>query len=178
MSSIFSHIFIPITILLIFSNRLKLDPKKIVILSFFGILPDLDAYIFIHRAFLHNIFILVIPILIYLIIKDLQTYYIVSFYLASHIILDIFNGGVFLFYPFYDNVFFSRIELLFSDGNIISSIYYGINDKIVPIGRKEAMITSENVGTIILLIIITLSLYIRNLINKKYRKEIDIEKKD
>ena len=112
MSSLFNHIFIPLVILLIFSDKLRLNKRNIIALSFFGILPDADAFIFIHRAFLHNIFVLlIVPLVIFAFIKDIKIYGIISFYLMSHLILDIFNGGIFLFYPLYDNVFFSRMEV-------------------------------------------------------------------
>jgi hypothetical protein len=32
-------------------------------------------------------------------------YGIICFYLASYLILDLFTGGIFLFYPVYNNVF-------------------------------------------------------------------------
>lgn len=167
MSSLFGHIFIPLVILLIFSDKLKLDQKKIIILSFISILPDADAFIFIHRAFLHNIFVLlIVPLLIFVIIKDIKIYGIISFYLMSHLILDIFNGGIFLFYPLYDNVFFSRIEVWFNNGYMIYVLNYGISEKIVSMGIGEPMISSENIGTTILLIIIMLL----SIITSKYKK--------
>jgi len=162
MSSLFSHIFIPLTILLIFSGKLRLDPKKIMVLSFFGILPDADAFIFTHRAFLHNVFVLIIPLLIFIFVKNKEIPGIISFYLVSHIILDIFNGGVFLLYPFYGSVFFSRIEVWFNNGDMLPIIYYGISDTIMPVGRGESMISSENVGTAILLTVVILLSTIKN----------------
>lgn len=162
MSSLFSHIFIPLAILFIFSGKLKLDPKKIIILSFFGILPDADAFIFIHRASFHNILILIIPVLIFVFIRDIKISGMIFFYLISHLILDIFNGGIFLFYPFYDNVFFFRVELWFHNGDIVPALYYGISEKIMPTTRGEPMISSENIGTAILLIILTLFSIVRN----------------
>ncbi len=162
MSSLFSHIFIPLAILFIFSRRLKLDQKQIIVLSFFGILPDADAFIFIHRASFHNILILIIPILIFIFIRDIKISGMIFFYLISHIILDIFNGGVFLLYPFYDIVFFFRAEVWFHKGDIIPALYYGISEQIVPTTRGEPMISSENIGTAILLVILTLFSIVRN----------------
>lgn len=157
MSSLFSHIFIPLVILFIFANKLKLNNRNIIMLSFFGILSDADAYIFIHRASFHNVFILIIPILLFIFIKDIKIWGIMTFYLLSHIILDIFNGGVFLLYPLYDNVFFFRAYVWFNDGGMMPTLYYGISDNIVPmlIGRGEPMISSENIGTAILLIMVS-----------------------
>lgn len=170
MSSLFSHIFIPLAILFIFSGKLKFDQKKILILSFFGILPDVDACIFIHRASFHSIFILIIPILIFVVLKDKEISGIVAFYLMSHIILDIFNGGVYLLYPLYDSVFFFRAELWFNGGDIVRIVYYGISEQIVPMGRGEPMISSENIGTAILLTIVILSSMIIN--RYKYKEKL------
>lgn len=159
MSSLFSHIFIPLAILFIFAHKLKLSHRNIIILSFFGMLPDADAYFFIHRASFHNIFILAVPILLFIFIRDVKVLGIMTFYLASHIILDIFNGGVFLLYPFYDNVFFFRMDVWFNDGNMLPTLYYGITNKIVSMkigGGGEPVISSENIGTLILLIIVSL----------------------
>ena len=137
-------------------------------LSFFGILPDADVLVSIHRAFLHNIFILlIVPLVIFVFIKDIKIYGIITFYLMSHLILDIFNGGIFLLYPLYDSVFFSRIEIWFHSGDIIPVIYYGISDKIVPMGKGEPMISSENIGVAILLIITVLVSVIINHGTKK-----------
>ena len=153
MSSLFSHIFIPIVILLILSNRLKLDPRKIVLLSPFGILPDADIFLF-HRASLHNIFILFIPLLAFIFIKNRRDIFgIICFYLMSHIILDIFNGGIYILYPFYEKVFFIHTEIIFNYNNIIPIIDYGIGNDIMNNGISEPMISSENIGISILLII-------------------------
>jgi hypothetical protein len=151
MSSLFNHLFIPITILLIFSKRLKIDPRNIILFSFFGILPDADIFLF-HRATLHNIFILVIPILIFIFIKDAREISgIICFYLGSHLLLDIFDGGIFLLYPFYKNVFYCVVELIFKDGMIFNM---GIGDRIINIKTiGEPMISSENIGVAVLLVI-------------------------
>lgn len=162
MSSLFSHIFIPLAILFIFSRKLKLDPRQIIILSFFGILPDVDAFIFLHRASFHNILILIIPVLIFIFIRNIKISGMICFYLISHIILDIFNGGVFLLYPFYDIVFFFRAEVWFNKGDIIPALYYGISSKIMPTTRGEPMISSENIGTSILLMLLAFFLIARN----------------
>lgn len=161
MSSLFNHIFIPISILLIFSKRLKIDPKNVILLSFFGILPDADITLF-HRATLHNIFILIVPILIFIFNKDIREVSgIICFYLGSHLLLDIFDGGIFLLYPFYNNVFYSVIELIFNNGIIfnVGISKYIINMKTI----GEPMISSENVGVATLLIITMLiSIIIKN----------------
>lgn len=174
MSSLFNHIFIPITILLIFSKRLKIDPKNIILLSFFGILPDADIFLF-HRATLHNIFILVVPILIFIFMKDMREISgIICFYLGSHLLLDIFDGGIFLLYPFYNNVFYFVIELIFNNGIIFNM---GISRHIIDMRTiGEPMISSENIGVAVLLIIILLISVIMSY-NEKNKRGFTIEKR-
>lgn len=156
MSSLFNHIFIPIVILIIFSNRFKLDYKKIIGLSIFGILPDIDIFILTHRATFHNLVIFTIPIIVFILLRDLKISGIISFYLISHLILDIFNGGIYILYPFYDNVIYIITGIWFYNSGIISIFDYGINEDIVKIRGGESIISSENVGIIILLLIITI----------------------
>lgn len=148
MSSLFNHAFIPIVILLIFSRKLNIDPRKILILSFFTILPDIDIFLN-HRASLHNIYIVMIPFLIF--IRERNISGIICFYLFSHIILDIFNGGIYYLYPFSSDVLFMRAEIGY-DGGIVPILNYGINDNIVTAIRwREAIVSSEGFGTILLL---------------------------
>lgn len=151
MSSSFNHIFIPITILLIFSKRLKINQKNIILLSFFGALPDIDIFLF-HRATFHNMFILAIPILIFIFYKDMREISgIICFYLGSHLVLDILDGGIFLLYPFYNKIFYAVIELIFKNGIVFN---VGISKTIINIKTMgEPVISSENVGVAILLII-------------------------
>lgn len=174
MSYIFSHIFIPLTILILFSDKLKLDKKKIILLSFVGILPDFDV-IFFHRMSFHNIFI-IIPILFIILVKIIKRQDsiagIVAFYLISHLILDIFNGGISALYPLYNGIFFINAEIR-SSYNIDGMMYtlnYGIkNDfvnNIAKSGNGYGIISSENFGIIILLIIMILVTFIKNKIEK------------
>lgn len=171
MSYIFSHIFIPIAILLIFSDKLKLDKKYIVLFSFVGILPDLDV-IFFHRMSFHNIFV-IIPILsIILAMKKDSIAGIIGFYYISHLILDFFNGGISALYPFYDGIFYINAEIRssYNIDNMMYTLNYGIkNDfvnNIAKSGNGYGIISSENFGIIILLLIIILVVFIKNKIEK------------
>lgn len=161
MSSLFNHIFIPVVILLLFSKKLKLNPREVVALSFFSVFPDIDAIFFLfnlspatlHRLLFHNIFILVIPILCFIFVKSRRREFgIISFYLTSHLILDMFTGGIFLFYPFYNNVFFANVELLLRHDSFTPDIEYGISNKIMNNGIGEPAISSENIAVALLLI--------------------------
>ena len=156
MSSLFNHAFIPITILLIFADKLNINTRYILILGLFAVLPDIDIY-FHHRASFHNIFILILPVLAFIFINR-EISGIISFYFISHIILDIFNGGVSLLYPFYKSVLFVRADIRFGD-NIFT---YGINNKVINMPNiGESIISSENFGIIILLMIIILVFIIK-----------------
>jgi len=80
-----------------------------------------------------------------------ETSGIICFYLGSHLLLDIFDGGIFLLYPFYNSIFYCVIELLFNKGIVLG---IGISETIINIKTiGEPMISSENVGVAILLII-------------------------
>lgn len=83
------------------------DLKPAFFLLPFGLLSDLDSFIGVHRATLHNLFILLILPLGIIILRRVKVneinnkYFIfASLLLAFHIFLDAFYNGVFLFYPF------------------------------------------------------------------------------
>lgn len=174
MAYVFSHAFIPLSILYIFSGILKLHPKKIIVLSFLGIFPDLDV-VFIHRETFHNIFILIIPLLVFF-TKKRDIAGIICFYLLSHLILDLFNGGISALYPFYNNKFFINAEIMSSHnvGSIKYTLNYGIKgnfiDNIVKFGGGGGygIMSSENIGTAILFIIMILISFIK-IKSKKYK---------
>lgn len=152
MSSLVTHIIIPLFILLIFSDELKLSKKMLIFLSFFAIFPDIDIF-YMHRFILHNIFIFIIPIAIYYFRKDIKVSLVIAYYLLSHLILDTFYGGIHILYPFSDKIL-----------NIMAGIrYYNHIEPIFLITWKNtvspplfdmAMVSSENVAEIILLAII------------------------
>lgn len=163
MSSLFAHIFIPAVVLLLYSKKLGIGPKKAMALSFFAALPDLDHIFLSNRATLHNVFLVLIPLLLFVLIKrrkDISG--IICFYLASHLILDLFNGGLYLLYPVYNKVFFARAELLFNHGNFMSVLDYGMSDKIgagskiINMSKWGTMVSSENIGSAILFIAVAM----------------------
>jgi len=159
MSSPLDHIIIPVAILLLFSKKLKLNQREVIALSFFAVLPDIDSIfgsnsIPLHRVLFHNIFIVIIPLLFFMFAKSKREVFgIICFYLTSHLILDLFTGGIFLFYPVYNNVFYAQVELLLSHSGLMPVLEYGISNKIMNDGIGEPAISSENVAFAILLII-------------------------
>ena len=97
---------------------------------------------------------MVIPLLLFFLVKSRREVFgIIFFFLASHLLLDLFDGGIFLFYPFYDIVVYARVELLFIMETIKPVLDYGISDHIMNNGRGEPMISSENIGTAVLLMV-------------------------
>ena len=123
--------------------------------------PDLDA-IFQHRYTFHNIFMLVIPILAFIIIKEYrQISGMITYYLSSHLILDSFNGGIAVLYPFSKKILFINAEIIQTHNlKSITFLYnYGFVDKIVKTISDNSVygiVSSENFGIIVLLMIMTL----------------------
>lgn len=171
MSYIFSHIFFPLAILLILSDKLKLNKKYIVLFSFVGILPDLDVILF-HRLSFHNIFVIIPILFILLATKKDNIAYIVGFYLISHLVLDLFNGGIATFYPFYDGIFYINTEIRssYEIDNMMYTLNYGIKydfiNNISKSGNGYGIISSENFGIIILLIIMFLVTFVKDKIKR------------
>jgi hypothetical protein len=83
------------------------DLTPALVLLPLGLLSDFDSFIGVHRATLHNLFILFVPLLVIGVLRGLKItsikdkYFIfASLLLGFHIFLDAFYNGVFLFYPF------------------------------------------------------------------------------
>ncbi len=119
------HLIVPLLALLIVSK--KEHQKYILLLAPLAIAPDLDTFATQHRALLHNIFIpLLLLVLGYAIKEKKAIFTIASVYIASHVVLDMFGGGVVLFYPFYDKLAFVDASLAMSKaGGLIETFNYG-----------------------------------------------------
>ncbi len=96
-----------VTLFIIASLLKDEELKPALLLLPFGLISDLDSYVGVHRATLHNLFVIALPLLVLLAIKrfhvaSLKDRYFIfaSVLLASHIGLDAFYNGVFLLYPF------------------------------------------------------------------------------
>ena len=110
------HLLVPLLALLIVVR--KEDHKYILLLLPFAVFPDIDTFVTEHRALLHNIFIPLVLAFIGLSLKKIRPIlFITAFYFASHVILDMFNGGVVLFYPFYNEMAFIDASLEMSKTN-------------------------------------------------------------
>jgi membrane-bound metal-dependent hydrolase YbcI (DUF457 family) len=122
------HLIVPLLALLIASR--KENHKYILLLLPFAVLPDADTLLAQHRALLHNIFLPLIVLIPALFIKEKKTLFMIaSAYLASHVLLDMFQGGVVLFYPFYNEMAFVDASLQLSKGNeLLWTFDYGFTD--------------------------------------------------
>ncbi len=92
-----------VALLLYFDDR---NRKYVLLLLPLAVLPDLDHFVpYAPRVVFHNVFLLVIPLVIALYglkIKNKVLYGVAlmaGFCLFSHLMLDGFNGGEVLFYP-------------------------------------------------------------------------------
>lgn len=91
------HALIPLLFLL---SWRRFDVRKVLLLWPLTVLPDLDYFFGMHRALTANAFIL-LPVLVGL-WRDAprrEWYAIALAYLASHLVMDVFDGGVALWYP-------------------------------------------------------------------------------
>src|SRR3990172_13079279 len=104
------HLIVPLLALLIVSR--KEDHKLILLLLPLAVISDFDTFVTQHRALLHNMF---LPLFLFLFgwakKEKMTVFFIGGVCLASHVIMDMFNGGVVLFYPFYDGMAFVDASL-------------------------------------------------------------------
>ena len=130
MPDLIIHIVIPLTALLLFYD--KWYRNYVILLAPLAIFPDLDHVITasLPRALFHNVFILVPTITLVLIFyktrdrsnqndtgnRVYNIAIITTFYLLSHLILDSFNGGVSLFYPFSTHAYPFVFDLVYQGG--------------------------------------------------------------
>ncbi|MCZ7402820.1 MAG: metal-dependent hydrolase [Candidatus Methanoperedens sp.] len=112
------HLIVPLLVLLIVVR--KEEHKYILLLLPFAILPDIDTFATQHRALLHNVFIPLVLVLIGISLKKFRTiFFIAAFYVASHVFLDMFGGGVVLFYPFFNEMAYIDASIEISKTNAL-----------------------------------------------------------
>jgi hypothetical protein len=128
--------------------------KYLPVLILFGVIPDLDVLIGIHRATFHNIFIAVAPLLFWFICRKLKIkrlekkqifFCLASGFLILHIILDIFCGGVFVFYPAYQENIDCSSSFVLTQKEIMSPEPKNITDispNITELHKNETQITN------------------------------------
>lgn len=123
-----THLLVPLLALLIVCR--KEDWKYVFLLLPLAVVPDMDSLVSQHRALLHNMFIPLILLFLGWKIQKYRTILVISaVYLASHVVLDMFGGGVVLFYPFYDRMAFVNTSLLLEKpANLTWKFDYGFNE--------------------------------------------------
>ena len=97
------HLLVPLAFIRIIAMFYELDLKLILLLSTYSLVPDIDFFVFWHRATFHNLFFgaLIVIIAVLLLKKYFSKTKIAlvgSFFFLSHIVLD--NFYVDWFYPF------------------------------------------------------------------------------
>lgn len=140
------HLIVPFLALLMVGR--KEDLKYVILLLPLAVLPDIDTLVTEHRALLHNIFIPALFVLFGLYIKKMRSiFFIAALYFGSHVILDLFDGGVVLFYPLYNNMAFIDVSLEISKAKqLLWTFDYGF--KSFDPGWKTAQgFISDSVGT-------------------------------
>ena len=123
-----THLIVPLLALLIVSK--KEHHKYILLLLPLAVIPDFDTFVTQHRALLHNMFIPLLLLLSGAVIKEKRALFIIaSVYIASHVVLDMFGGGVALFYPAYNGLAFVDASLAMSKTNELIWVFdYGFRE--------------------------------------------------
>jgi hypothetical protein len=140
------HLIVPLLALLIVSR--KEDQKYVLLLLPLAVVPDIDSLATQHRVLLHNIFIPLLLILFSLIMKEKRTLFVIAaVYFASHVFMDMFGGGVVLFYPVYNQMAFVDASLQMDHSNgLIWTFDYGFKDYGPPWQNAFGYI-SDSIGT-------------------------------
>jgi len=122
------HLIVPLLALLMVSR--KEHQKYVLLLLPLAVAPDLDTFMTQHRALLHNMFLPLILLLSAWVMKEKRTIFIIAaVYLASHVFMDMFGGGVVIFYPFYDRMAFVDASLQTSQANdLLFTFDYGFKE--------------------------------------------------
>lgn len=114
MPSLVVHLLIPLLVLL----ALRLAPPKVALLMLpFALFPDLDHWVGVPRATLHNLF---IPLLATALwyrwrhthVQRAKHAAVAAYYLASAVLMDMFAGGVVLLSPFLNRTFLVDCRVL------------------------------------------------------------------
>ena len=155
------HFIIPIIILRILSSfGMRLNKRLILLLSPIAVLPDLDFFIFYHRATFHNLFFGALIVIIAVLVlkkyfKPWKTAFIGGFYFLMHIALD--NGSIIWFYPL------TRTGYDFSGNKIVLESL-----QILPYFSLKFMILSS-IGVLFLFSILVIEILIEKRIKSNKR---------
>ena len=148
------HFLLPL--LFVLALLPKLNRRLVFILSPLTILPDFDWF-FGHRYLFHNVFfILIVSLIVYIIFdKKKLVFFLALFFLASHLILELDNLGIGLFYPFYNKLIGINFEVYSSPGKIDFS--YNVGFRINPLSmatREQSSPVFTKIGLFLSLLLI------------------------
>ena len=157
------HLLVPLIIIRIITLFYNLDKKVILFLSTFTLIPDIDFFIFWHRATFHNLFFgTFLVILAMVLIKNyskLKIALVGSYFFLSHIILDGFF--VDLFYPiqkFHYNIFTGKKITL--EAMNAAKPHFSIEVQLIGI-----------IGTILIYSLLIYEIYYHKIKNKQNAKQ-------
>lgn len=114
MPSFIVHGLIPLLLLLAF----RLVPPRVALWTLpFTWFPDLDFWIGVHRATTSNVMILLLPLVAWYGWRKTRPSWApyagaAAFYIGSHLLMDVFAGGVVLFWPFWNQTFYYQFLVL------------------------------------------------------------------
>ena len=147
------HLIVPLLALLIVERAgkgsLNMQYSKYYLLLLpLAVAPDLDTFLSQHRALLHNIFLPLLLLFFGWIVKEKRIVFIIAaVYIASHVFMDMFGGGVVLFYPFYNKMAYVDASLKMSQANeLIWTFDYGF-DEYAPGWKRAYGYISDSIGT-------------------------------
>jgi len=161
------HLIVPLLALLIVSRRE--DMKYILLLLPLALVPDLDTFFTMHRVLLHNIFLpLILLLAAMLFIDKRKPLIITSVYFASHALLDLFAGGVMLFYPVYDRPAFVDASLSFTRTDQINWVFeYGFSDNNQNMNAYGYIFDNAGAGALVFILLAGICVLYRNKFMKK-----------
>ena len=160
MPDLLLHLIVPLVALLLFYDRRC--RTYILLLSPLAILPDID-----HlgsgdfaRMWLHNIFVLLPPLFVgaYAYKTGQKKAYSIALiavpYLGSHMLLDMFQGGISLFYPVIGYNYAVACELLMRNQDITPNIAFTASMPSRNTGLKQDVISSVTVAIAVVFVFI------------------------
>jgi len=163
------HMLIPTMLALI----ARLDRKKAFMLAPIAIIPDLDIFFNAHRVYLHTIFIplaVFIPLLYYLKKGNQRSriFLPASLYYLSHLLLDLFNGRVAIFWPLTNIGYGLKTSIIVNQQSLIliTQPHIELVAKPIPIPNVVTNVAAATSESVIIAI-----LFLAILIATQYKKK-------
>ena len=133
MDSLFHFVFV-IVAALAARVHIKHPMKNIMIAAFLSVAIDVDHIIGLSRGTLHNVFVLILlPLIFVIYIFSKRKMYqakglsiLILVFLASHLFLDMFTGGVALLYPLSNDIYGIAFDVPIAWSNASGQTYEGM----------------------------------------------------